>query len=143
MSLKQKNKEILIVDGNNMLHRAYYKFSAMRSMSGTPTGITYGFIYILKGLISQLKPDDVYIIFDGGRSKERMGILNSYKDREKKEGWDADDFYRQKGLTNDMLTCLGVKVIEKKKTEAAKGEGRRAAEESGRKRTKNKRRKYS
>jgi len=90
----------------------------MRSMSGTPTGITYGFIYILKGLISQLKPDDVYIIFDGGRSKERMGILNSYKDREKKEGWDADDFYRQKGLTNDMLTCLGVKVIEKKKTEA-------------------------
>ena len=118
MSLKQRNNEIMVIDGNNLMYRAYYKFSAMKSLSDTPTGITYGFTFILKGLITTLYPDDVYIVFDGGRSKERMDICPGYKDREKKEGWDGNDFYRQKGITLEILKCLGIKVIEKAKTEA-------------------------
>jgi len=117
MSHKQRNR-VLVIDGNNLMYRAYYKFSSMKAVSGTPTGITYGFTFILKGLITQLQPQDIYVVFDGGRSKERMAILPGYKDRDKKEGWDANDFYRQKAVTNEILSCLGIKVIEKAKTEA-------------------------
>jgi len=101
-----------------MLYRAYYKFSDMRSASGTPTGITYGFIYILKSLLATFKPVALYVVFDGGRSKERMAILPDYKNRDKKEGFDKDDFYRQRDLTLELLRCFGVKVIMRKKTEA-------------------------
>lgn len=119
MSRKQKKKNnILIIDGNNALYRAYYKFNSLRSVSGTPTGITYGFTYILKALLIKFKPKDLYVIFDGGRSSERKVILPSYKKRDKKEGWDANDFFRQKEITLEILKCLGVKVIEKKHTEA-------------------------
>lgn len=117
MSHKQRSK-VIVIDGNNMLHRAYYKFSAMRSISGTPTGITYGFTYILKSLLTQFRPDKLYVVFDGGRSKERMALLPDYKVRDKKEAFDADDFYRQRDITLEILKCLGVNVIQKAKTEA-------------------------
>lgn len=117
-----KNKHIIIVDGNNAAYRAYYKHSALKSINGTPTGIIYGFTQIMKGLLTQFNPDDFYVVFDGGRSEERMQILPNYKNRDKTKGgkrdFDYDDFNYQMGITMQIMKCLGVKVIKRAKTEA-------------------------
>lgn len=120
--MSHKPKHIIVVDGNNAAYRAYYKHSALKSINGTPTGIIYGFTHIIKGLLTQFKPDDIYVVFDGGRSKERMKILPNYKNRDKtkagKRDFDKDDFYRQMQISGQILKCLGIKVIQRPKTEA-------------------------
>lgn len=110
--------KVLVIDGNNMLHRAYYKFQNLRNHKDELTGVIYGFPYILRGLISLHKPQKVIVVFDGGRDKRRMEILPNYKKREPKAGFDPDNFYFQKDKVKELLEMLGVPVIEFKKREA-------------------------
>lgn len=110
--------KVLLIDGNNMLHRAYYKFQNLKNAKGVLTGVIYGFPYILRGLISLHKPQKVIVVFDGGRSKRRLEILPEYKQRDKKAGFDADNFYFQKEKVQELLDILGIPYIQKKHTEA-------------------------
>lgn len=107
--------KIAIVDGNNLLYRAYYKFSNMRSSKGLLTSIIYGFPYVLKGMLTQHDPDDMIIVFDGGRDEKRIELLPDYKKRDKKLNFDRDDFYRQRGVLIEMLKLLGIKYVMARK----------------------------
>ena len=44
--MKNKNK-CLIIDGNNLAHRAYHQYKNMRSSDGKPSGVVFGVPYIL------------------------------------------------------------------------------------------------
>lgn len=109
---------ILIIDGNNNLYRAYYKFTQMSNLEGLPSGVVYGFLTMTKGLIQKFNPDKVYIIFDGSRSKERLEILPNYKNREKRIDFDSKSFYSQRDDLMKILKCLGIKCIREKGYEA-------------------------
>ena len=69
MQQKKKNKKqkILILDGNNVLHRAYHQYKSMRNEEGKITSMIFGFPYILHALINLHRPTRVYVVFDGGR----------------------------------------------------------------------------
>lgn len=112
-----KNK-VLIIDGNNMLYRAYYKFNNLRSSKGLLTSIIYGFPYILQSLIKLQKPDKVYVVFDGGRDPKRIELLPDYKKREKKAGFDAENFFFQKDELIKFLDILGIPHLTVEKREA-------------------------
>lgn len=112
-----KNK-ILIIDGNNLLYRAYYKFSNLRTSKKVLSGIVYGFPYILNGMIKQQSPDDIIVVFDGGRDAKRMEVCPEYKQRDKKLSFDSENFYEQKEAVVKLLTCLGVKIVQIPKREA-------------------------
>jgi DNA polymerase-1 len=112
-----KNK-VLVIDGNNMLYRAYYKFENLQNNHGQLTGVIYGFPYILRGLISLHKPQKVVVVFDGGRDKRRTEILPEYKKRDKKAGFDGESFFFQKEKVKELLDLLGIPMIEVKKREA-------------------------
>lgn len=109
---------LVLIDGNNLLHRSYHKFSNMKGTDGTPSGIVYGFSYVLRALIKLHKPTDLLVAFDGGKDKNRMALLPNYKQRERKEDFDADDFYRQRDATLEILKFLGVPFVFKKGLEA-------------------------
>ncbi len=114
-------KKLLVIDGNNLLHRAYHKFKSMKSRSGTKSSMAFGFPFILKSLIQQQKPSDVLVVFDGGRHKERLNVLPNYKDRDEdrdKRGFDKDDFVSQQKDVKKILTCLGIPFVSKKDYEA-------------------------
>jgi len=104
--------KVLVIDGNNLLYRVYYKFSSMRAMDGTPTGISYGFPMVLQSLIVKFKPSQVVVVFDGGNAKKRLEILPEYKLREKKEGFDKEDFMRQWEVVKRFLEILCVPYIQ-------------------------------
>ena len=46
----------LVVDGDNMLYRAYFKFGQFNSKAGEPSGIIFGLPYMLRGLLTKVKP---------------------------------------------------------------------------------------
>ena len=112
-----RNK-VLIIDGNNMLYRAYYKFKNLRTQSGVLSGVIYGFPYILHSIIKQQNPDKVVVVFDGGRDQVRMDLLPTYKKRESKGDFDKDNFYTQKAEVEKLLTLLGIPIVAVPKKEA-------------------------
>lgn len=104
------NKKLVIFDGNHLAYRAYYKFSNLRTLDEVKTGVIYGMPYVAESLIRKLAPNLVVVVFDGGRSPFRTGLLPSYKKREKKLGFDAENFYFQKDVGRDIFMALGLKV---------------------------------
>lgn len=117
------NKEkFLVIDGNNLLHRAYHKFKSMASKEGTKSSMVFGFPYILKSLIDTQKPTEVLVAFDGGRDKHRLKAWPDYKakrtENNKKRDFDYDDFTNQKKDVQKILSCLGIPYVSKKGLEA-------------------------
>lgn len=112
-----RNK-IVIFDGNHLAYRAYYKFANLKTLDGVKTSIIYGMPYIAESLIRRLSPNEVAVVFDGGRSNFRMRLLPTYKAREKKLGFDVEDFRRQKDVGRDIFMSLGLSVAVKEHTEA-------------------------
>ena len=73
--------KILIIDGNNLAHRATHKFN-LTTGDGRSSSVVYGFIYVLSSLLRRFPSDQVMLVFDGKRSKHRIKILPNYKNRE-------------------------------------------------------------
>ena len=90
----------------------------LRTLDGVKTSVIYGMPYVAESLIRRLGPDEVVVVFDGGRSTFRMGLLPSYKDRDKKLGFDASDFHRMKDEGKKLFMALGLKVVHQKYMEA-------------------------
>lgn len=115
--MHNKNK-LLIIDGNNLLHRAYHQFKRMASKEGVPSSVAFGFPHILKSLIHVQKPSEVLVAFDGGRDKHRLKAWPDYKKRGERADFDYDDFISQKEDVQKILSCLGIPYVSKKGLEA-------------------------
>jgi DNA polymerase I len=112
------NKTLIVLDGNHLAYRAYYKFPNLKTFDGVNTSIVYGIPYITESLIRRLSPDRAIIAIDGGRSEYRKSLLPSYKEREQKLGFNRQDFYRQRKDALDIMKTLGIQVVGKKGFEA-------------------------
>jgi len=76
-------KKILLIDGNNMLFRAYCANPAL-SIKGHHVGGILGFLYSLQKAIKDINPHRIFIIWDGrGGSKKRREIVPEYKEGRK------------------------------------------------------------
>lgn len=110
-----KTNSLLIIDGENLLHRAYHKFIKFKSADGMPTGAIYGFLKILHSNMFRFGPEYVIITFDNGRSKHRTKILPEYKSGRKKLGMDYDSLQLQKKVIMKILKRLNVPYVFDKK----------------------------
>ena len=108
----------MVVDGNHLCYRAYYKFSNMKTLDGIKTAITYGAPYILESLIRKLAPDKVIVVFDSARHSFRTDLLPDYKHREPKLGFDKEDFFRQRDELIKIFGYLGLPIVKKEGFEA-------------------------
>lgn len=109
----------MVLDGNHIAYRAYYKFKNLKTVDGLNTAIVFGVPRIIENLIRTSKyPDRVIATFDGGRSKNRMAIHPEYKKRDQKLGFDREDFIRQKTEVMYTLGHLGLEVAFKGDMEA-------------------------
>ena len=69
-------------------------------------------------MLKKFQPTKAYIAFDGGRNKNRLAILPSYKKRESKLGFDHEEFTRQLTFIRSNLPHFGVNVLYHKEHEA-------------------------
>ena len=115
---QKMNNKVLLIDGNNLCHRAYHQYKSMRSSDGKPSGVVFGVPYILWSLIKNHNPSDVIVVFDGGKDKARLKILPDYKKRKPKADFDYDDFISQKDDAIRILNLLAINTVMEKGLEA-------------------------
>ena len=75
-------KEILIIDGNSLLYRAYFATAVMGNLmvnkDGIPTNAVYSFANMLEKLL-QKQPEYVMVAFDCGKKTFRNDLMENYK----------------------------------------------------------------
>jgi DNA polymerase I len=118
MKEKRNKPTALIIDGNNLLFRCYYKFTGMVSKSGIPSSMVFGYPYTLRSLLNRFTPHVVYNVFDGGKDLLRKEILPDYKLRDQKLGFDIEDFKLQKDVIMELCYNMGMHVIQQRHKEA-------------------------
>lgn len=59
----KKEKLLIAIDGNSLMHRAFYALPSMTNRDGVPTGAVYGFLSMLISLLSR-EPDYLVVAFD-------------------------------------------------------------------------------
>ncbi len=76
--------KFLIVDGHSLAFRSYYAFAyrgegGLRTSTGIPTSVTYGFLKSLLDILAKEKPRAVAIAFDLGEPTFRHSADQNYK----------------------------------------------------------------
>lgn len=110
--------KLLLVDGNNVLFKAYYATAygrPMTSLDGQPTGAVFGFANMLQKAIDRIEPDAILIAFDAGKHTFRHDLYPDYKGGRKPV---PEDLVPQFQSVRDLLTAWNIKWVEKQDIEA-------------------------
>lgn len=102
-------EKLLIIDSNSLLNRAYYAMPPMKTTEGLHTNAIYGFTNMLLKIYGELKPDYVVAAFDRKAPTFRHKAYKDYKAGRK--GMD-DELAQQLQPTKDILTALGIPILE-------------------------------
>ena len=71
--------KLILIDGNNLLHRAYHALPALSNADGQPTGAVYGFVQMVLPLLEQEQPEQAVVAFDPHGPTFRHELDTSYK----------------------------------------------------------------
>ena len=111
-------KRVIIIDGQNWAHRAFHAHGNLQ-FNGRKMGMVFGFVNMLQTLFTKYPtPSKVYVCFDHARSKHRLKLLPTYKQREPKLGFDREAFDDQMKGLRSILLALGIPILYNKHTEA-------------------------
>ena len=78
MSKKGKTRVLMVVDGNNVVHREFHAHKDLRTSQGVPTGAVFGFLIQMQLISEKLGASDILVAFDKGRSF-RKDMMAQYK----------------------------------------------------------------
>lgn len=78
-----KTPKLFLVDGNSFLYRAYYAIPSLSNSKGEPTNALYGFIVMLKKLLTENTPEYAAICFDRKEPTFRHDRFADYKKHRK------------------------------------------------------------
>lgn len=105
--------QLLLVDGHSLAFRAYYAFAkgregGLRTKTGIPTSITYGFLKVLLEVLNRQTFTHLAVAFDRGEPTFRHAADASYK-----EGRVAtpEDFHVDMSYLQQLLTALNIPVV--------------------------------
>lgn len=59
-----KKDSMIIIDGNSLMHRAFYALPPLTNKDGLHTNVIYGFVNMINKLIEGYKPKYMAIAFD-------------------------------------------------------------------------------
>ncbi len=80
MNAASKNTDTLyLVDGSGFIFRAFHAIPDMTRSDGVHVNAVYGFCNMLQKLLSDLKAENIAVIFDAGRKTFRNEIYPEYK----------------------------------------------------------------
>lgn len=111
---------LLLIDGHSLAFRCYYAFSksrqgALRTSTGIPTSICFGFLNALERVIENQKPDGLAIAFDLPKPTFRHEADENYKANRSET---PDDFLPDFANLRELLDSLNVTQITSEGYEA-------------------------
>lgn len=107
--------KFLAIDGNSIMNRAFYGIKMLSNKQGVFTNALTGFMNIYLKVTSDISPDYVAVAFDLRSPTFRHKAVDSYKANRKGM---PDELAQQMPLIKQLLTAMGVTVIEKEGFEA-------------------------
>ena len=105
-------KNVVLVDGNNILFRSYYatayKGNILRNSKMFPTNALYGFMNMMNKIIKDLNPSYIMVAFDKGKTF-RHEKYKEYKDGRCET---PEDLKLQFPVAKKFCTAMGIKYFE-------------------------------
>lgn len=110
--MKRVSCKHLLIDANNILHRAHYA-SRLVDRKGNATSGVYGVMKMMTPLLRQFDPSNVIIAWDGGKCIERLKIYPEYKAHREllKKPKDKAEINRQRKVCIKLFDKLPVRQI--------------------------------
>lgn len=103
--------KLLILDGNSVLHRAYYALPDWRNRSGEATAGVYGFLSMLLKAIEELKPTHLAVVFDCPEPTFRHTMYVGYQTNREKERQVSEDIWGQVEKLKIVFEKMGIQVF--------------------------------
>src|SRR3989344_7138780 len=102
---------LLLIDGNAVLHRAYYALPDCRNKSGEATAGVYGFLSMLFRAIEELKPTHLAVVFDHPEPTFRHTMYVGYQTNREKDRQISEDIWGQVEKLKIVFEKMGVPVF--------------------------------
>ncbi len=102
-------ENLVLIDGNSVLYRAFYATPFLTTSSGTPTNAVYGFVNMLLKIIADVKPAYMLVAFDRKEPTYRHLMYADYKAGRKPM---PDELVPQVGLIKKTLDAMGIARYE-------------------------------
>ena len=103
--------KLLILDGNSVLHRAYYALPDWRNRSGEATAGVYGFLSMMLKAMDDLKPTHVAVVFDNPEPTFRHSMYVGYQTNREKDRQISEDIWGQVEKLKTVMEKLGIPVF--------------------------------
>jgi DNA polymerase I len=101
--------KLVIIDGNSLMHRAFYALPNLTNSKGLHTNVIYGFVNMLYKLQDELKPDYIGIAYDRKGPTFRHQEYAEYKAGRNKM---ADEMAEQIPVLKEVIAAMNIKQIE-------------------------------
>lgn len=108
-------EKLVAIDGNSLMHRAFYALPPMNNQEGTPTNAVYGFTNMLMKILKEQQPQYVAVAFDMHGPTFRHELFAEYKAGRKKT---PEELIVQFDLIKEVLTAMGIAILENQGYEA-------------------------
>ena len=109
------SEKLVLIDGHSILNRAFFGLPDLTNAEGLHTNAVYGFLNILFKILEEEKPDYLTVTFDVHAPTFRHKMYDAYKGTRKPM---ADELRQQVPLMKEMLTCMGITILEMEGFEA-------------------------
>jgi DNA polymerase-1 len=113
MSVKQK--KIVIIDGNALIHRAFHALPPLQKKDGTLVNAVYGFTTILLRVLKEIDPEYVAVTFDLKGPTFRHKEYKEYKATRIKQ---PDELYDQIPIIKNLVRAFNMPIYEEEGFEA-------------------------
>ena len=100
---------LMILDGNSIVNRAFYGVRPLNAPDGTPTNAVYGFLAILQRLLEEQKPDALCVSFDLKAPTFRHKAYEGYKAQRKAM---PEELAQQMPILKEVLDKMGIRRYE-------------------------------
>lgn len=101
--------KLILIDGNNIIYRAFFAMPPLTNTAGQQTNAVYGFTTMLLRLIEEHKPSHMIVAFDAGKITFRHEGYEDYKGGRQKT---PPELSEQFPLLKELLQGLGVPQFE-------------------------------
>lgn len=98
-------KNLIIIDGNSIVNRAYYGVRPLSTKAGIPTNAIYGFMNIMLKYIDEYEPSHICVAFDLKAPTFRHKMYDQYKAQRKGM---PDDLAEQMPHLKEVLSAMNI-----------------------------------
>ena len=105
----------VLVDGTNLLYRAYHAIQSLRTSKGLPTHAVYGLVSMVLRVLREQSPDGIAVVFDAPGPTQRHEAYAQYKANREET---PDDLKIQIPYAHRVIRALGIPILEVEGVEA-------------------------